>query len=132
MKSTIECYNKVNKDCFKFIESQETIKEKFKNKEKMIKSFLVPISFWIASKAKNKKPFIVGLGGGQGTGKTTITSIISIVLKKYFKLNVFKISIDDFYKTKKERILLSKKVHPSLITRGVPGTHDVSSMFSFF
>jgi len=132
MKSTIECYNKVNKDCFKFIESQETAKEKFKNKEKMIKSFLVPISFWIASKAKNKKPFIVGLGGGQGTGKTTITSIISIVLKKYFKLNVFKISIDDFYKTKKERILLSKKVHPSLITRGVPGTHDVSSMFSFF
>jgi len=132
MKSTIECYNKVNKDCFKFIKSQETAKEKFKNKEKMIKSFLVPISFWIASKAKNKKPFIVGLGGGQGTGKTTITSIISIVLKKYFKLNVFKISIDDFYKTKKERILLSKKVHPSLITRGVPGTHDVSSMFSFF
>ena len=132
MKSTIECYNKVNKDCFKFIESQETAKEKFKNKEKMIKSFLVPISFWIVSKAKNKKPFIVGLGGGQGTGKTTITSIISIVLKKYFKLNVFKISIDDFYKTRKERILLSKKVHPSLITRGVPGTHDVSSMFSFF
>ena len=132
MKSTIECYNKVNKDCFKFIKSQETAKEKFKNKEKMIKSFLVPISFWIASKAKNKKPFIVGLGGGQGTGKTTIASIISIVLKKYFKLNVFKISIDDFYKTKKERILLSKKVHPSLITRGVPGTHDVSSMFSFF
>ena len=132
MKSTIECYNKVNKDCFKFIKSQETAKEKFKNKEKMIKSFLIPISFWIASKAKNKKPFIVGLGGGQGIGKTTITSIISIVLKKYFKLNVFKISIDDFYKTKKERILLSKKVHPSLITRGVPGTHDVSSMFSFF
>ena len=132
MKSTIECYNKVNKDCFKFIKSQETAKEKFKNKEKMIKSFLLPISFWIASKAKNKKPFIVGLGGGQGTGKTTITSIISIILKKYFKLNVFKISIDDFYKTKKERTLLSKKVHPSLITRGVPGTHDVSSMFSFF
>ena len=132
MKSTIECYNKVNKDCFKFIKSQETAKEKFKNKEKMIKSFLVPISFWIASKAKNKKPFIVGLGGGQGIGKTTITSIISIILKKYFKLNVFKISIDDFYKTKKERILLSKNVHPSLITRGVPGTHDVSSMFSFF
>jgi len=132
MKSTIECYNKVNKDCFKFIKSQETAKEKFKNKEKMIKSFLVPISFWIVSKAKNKKPFIVGLGGGQGSGKTTIASIISIVLKKYFKLNVFKISIDDFYKTRKERILLSKKVHPSLITRGVPGTHDVSSMFSFF
>ena len=63
MKSTTECYNKVSKDCFKFIKSQETPKDKFKNKEKMIRSFLVPISFWIASKAKNKKPFIVGLGG---------------------------------------------------------------------
>ncbi len=132
MKSTAECFNKTKKDCFKFIKSQETKKEKFKNKEKMIKSFLIPISFWIASKSKNKKPFIVGLGGGQGTGKTTITSIVSIILKKYFKLNVFKISIDDFYKTRKERYLLSKKVHPSLMIRGVPGTHDVNIILNFF
>ena len=132
MKSIAECYKKVIKDCFKFIKSQETPKDKFKNKEKMIRSFLVPISFWIASKAKNKKPFIVGLGGGQGTGKTTITSIISIILKKYFKLNVFKISIDDFYKTRKERFLLSKKLHPLLMSRGVPGTHDINIMLDFF
>ena len=110
MKSTTECYNKVSKDCFKFIKSQETQKEKFKNKKKMIKSFLIPVSFWIASKAKNKKPYTVGLGGGQGTGKTTISYIVTLILKKYFKLNVFKISIDDFYKTRKQRILLSKKI----------------------
>ena len=127
-----DCYSKVKKDCFKFIKSQETPKEKFKNKEKMIRSFLIPVSFWIASKVKNKKPFIVGIGGGQGTGKTTITSIIAIILKKYFNLNVFKISIDDFYKTRKERILLSKKVHPFLRTRGVPGTHDTNFIFKFF
>ena len=132
MKSNTACYNKVKKDCFKFIKSQETSKEKFKNKEKMIKSFLIPVSFWIASKVKNKKPFIVGLGGGQGAGKTTITSIISIVLKKYFKLSVFKISIDDFYKTRKERFLLSKKLHPLLMTRGVPGTHDINFILDFF
>ena len=132
MKSNTACYNKVKKDCFKFINLQETSKEKFKNKEKMIKFFLIPVSFWIASKVKNKKPFIVGLGGGQGAGKTTITSIISIVLKKYFKLNVFKISIDDFYKTRKERFLLSKKLHPLLMTRGVPGTHDINFILDFF
>ena len=132
MKSSAECYNIVKKDCFKFIKLQETPKEKFKNKEKMIKSFLIPVSFWIASKTKSKRPFIVGLGGGQGTGKTTITSIISIILKKYFKLNVFKISIDDFYKTRKERFLLSKKLHPLLMSRGVPGTHDINIMLDFF
>tara|TARA_B100001250_G_scaffold407968_1_gene429577 strand:+ start:953 stop:1882 length:930 start_codon:yes stop_codon:yes gene_type:complete len=132
MESTAECFEKVKKDCFKFIKSQETKKEKFKNKERMIKFFLIPICFWITSKAINKKPFIVGLGGGQGTGKTTITSIIKIILEKYFRLNVFRISIDDFYKTRKERFILSKKIHPSLITRGVPGTHDVNKIFDFF
>ena len=132
MISVINCYRKVNNECFKFIKSQETSKEKFKNKEKMIKSFLIPISFWIAKKVDKKRSYIVGLSGGQGSGKTTISSIISIILRKYFKLNVFTISIDDFYKKRKERFLLSKKIHPSLMTRGVPGTHDINMMLDFF
>ncbi len=132
MLHIIECYKKVNKACLSFIKSQETSKEKFKNKEKMIKSFLIPISFWIANKVEKKKPFILGLSGGQGSGKTTISSIISIILSKYFKLNVFKISIDDFYKTRKKRLELSKKVHPLLMVRGVPGTNDINIMLDFF
>ena len=132
MLSVINCYRKVNNECFKFIKSQEISNEKFKNKEKMIKSFLIPISFWIAKKAEKKRSYIVGLSGGQGSGKTTISSIISIILRKYFKLNVFTISIDDFYKTRKERFSLSKKIHPSLMTRGVPGTHDINMMLDFF
>ena len=132
MKLSEECFKKVKKDCFKFIKSQETSTEKFGNKEGMIKNFLIPICFWIAKKANNKKPYFVGLAGGQGTGKTTISSIIKIILEKYFKLKVFKISIDDFYKTRKERIVLSKKVHPMLLTRGVPGTHDINMMLDFF
>ncbi len=132
MKLTEECFKKVKKDCFKFIKSQETPNEKFGNKEGMIKNFLIPISFWIAKKAVNKKPYFVGLAGGQGTGKTTTSSIIKIILEKNFKLKVFKISIDDFYKTRKERIALSKKVHPMLLTRGVPGTHDINMMLDFF
>ena len=132
MKLSEECFKKVKKDCFKFIKSQETSTEKFGNKQGMIKNYLIPICFWIAKKADNKKPYFVGLAGGQGTGKTTISSIIKIILEKYFKLKVFKISIDDFYKTRKERIALSKKVHPMLLTRGVPGTHDISMMLDFF
>ena len=126
-----DCLNKVKKDCYKFIKTQETSSDKFKNKDKMLKHYLVPMSFWIAKKTNFKKPYIVGLTGGQGTGKTTISSILMIILKKYFKLKVFKISIDDIYKTKNDRIKLSKKVHPLLLTRGVPGTHDISYMSSF-
>ena len=126
------CFGRVKKDCLKFIKSQETKADKFKNKERMIKSFLIPLCFWISKKADKKKPYFVGLAGGQGTGKTTISSLIRIILTKYFKLNVFRISIDDFYKTRKERINLSKRVHPMLLTRGVPGTHDINMMLDFF
>jgi len=126
------CFTKVKKDCLKFIKSQETKTDKFKNKERMIKSFLIPLCFWISKKADKKRPYFVGLGGGQGTGKTTSSSLIKIILTKYFKLKVFKISIDDFYKTRKERIRLSKRVHSMLLTRGVPGTHDINMMLNFF
>ena len=132
MPSFDECFQKVKIDCFKFISSQETKTEKFKNKGRMIRSFLIPICFWISKKASKKKPLIIGLAGGQGIGKTTITSIITIILKKYFKLNAFKISIDDFYKTRKQRTLLSKNKHPLLMTRGVPGTHDINIILNFF
>ena len=132
MISVSDCFFKVKKDCYKFISSEETKKEKFRNKNKMIRSYLIPVSFWIASKVNKKKPIIIGLAGGQGTGKTTISSMINLILVKYFKLKVFKISIDDFYKTRKERYKLSKRVHPLLMTRGVPGTHDIDLILKFF
>jgi len=132
MKQVNDCFSKVKKDCFKFISLQETKKDKFKNKEKMIKSFLIPISFWISKKINKKKPLIIGLAGGQGSGKTTISSILTLILQKYFKLNVFKFSIDDFYKTRKDRKLLSKNKHSLLMTRGVPGTHDIDLILNFF
>ena len=132
MQSFTECFQKVKSDCIRFIKSQETSTEKFSNKDKMLKSYLIPVCFWISKKANNKQPYFVGLAGGQGTGKTTISSLLEIILRKYFKLNVFKISIDDFYRTRKERFNLSKKVHPLLMTRGVPGTHDIKIMLDFF
>ena len=132
MQQISVCFNKVKKDCLRFIKSQETSTEKFQGKERMLKLFLIPMCFWIAGKIRNKKPYFVGLAGGQGTGKTTVSSLVKIILEKYFKLKVFKISIDDFYKTRKERISLSKRIHPMLMTRGVPGTHDINMMLSFF
>jgi len=132
MQEVNNCFSKVKKDCFKFISSQETKKDKFKNKEKMIKSFLIPVSFWISKRINKKKPLIIGLAGGQGSGKTTISSILTLILQKYFKLNVCKVSIDNFYKTRKDRKLLFKNKHTLLMTRGVPGTHDINLILKFF
>ena len=50
-----ECYKKVKNDCFKFINLQETKTNKFKNKNKMLKSYLIPLSFWI-KKNQKKNP----------------------------------------------------------------------------
>jgi D-glycerate 3-kinase len=61
MKVTEECFSKVKKDCFKFIKSQETSTEKFGNKDGMLKSFLIPMCFWIAKKANNKKALLCWL-----------------------------------------------------------------------
>ena len=55
MQQVNDCFSKVKKDCFKFISSQETKRDKFKNKNRMIKSFLIPVSFWIAKRVNKKK-----------------------------------------------------------------------------
>ena len=38
------------------------------------------------------------------------------------------LSIDDYYLSKNKRNKLSKNIHPLLITRGVPGTHDIVAL----
>ena len=98
MQQVNECFIKVKKDYLKFISSQETKKDKFKNKDRMIKSFLIPVSFWISKRTNKKKPLIIGLAGGQGSGKTTISSILTLILQKYFKLKVFKVFTSNFFK----------------------------------
>ena len=69
MQEVNDCFNKVKKDYFKFISSQETKKDKFKNKDKMIKSFLIPVSFWIAKKVNKKKPLMIGWLEDKGQAK---------------------------------------------------------------
>ena len=82
----------------------------------MLKAYLIPLCFWINKKLK-KIILIIGLAGGQGTEKQHYLYHIHYI-KSYFKLNVFKISIDDFYKTRKERKKLSEDKHKLLMTRG--------------
>ncbi len=72
---------------------------------------------------EKSKPFIQGILAPQGTGKTTLTRILKIILN-YWGVEVATLSIDDLYKTYGERQELFQK-EPRLIWRGPPGTHDI-------
>lgn len=72
------------------------------------------------------KPYFLGIQGTQGSGKSTFASFIKRILEEEFGKKCLVLSLDDFYLTKAERITLSQDVHPLLLTRGVPGTHDIN------
>ena len=79
-----------------------------------------------------RKPLIIGLTGGQGSGKTTFAQFLKLILENKYNLRTVTVSIDDIYKNRKERIKISKKINKLFITRGVPGTHDVNFLTRFF
>ena len=78
---------------------------------------------------KKKKTKVIGLTGGQGTGKSTISNVLKIILKEAYSLETVIFSIDDFYKTFRERKEMSKRINSLFLTRGVPGTHDTKMLF---
>ena len=122
-------YHKVKKKYLKFLTSQEILSEPFRDKLGQLNKFYLPISKMIAEEYfKKKKTKVIGLTGGQGTGKSTISNILKIILKEAYKLETVIFSIDDFYKTLNERKKISKKFCELFITRGVPGTHDTKML----
>ena len=72
------------------------------------------------------KPLLLGINGAQGSGKSTLTKILQALLEKGFSKRVVSLSIDDLYLRRSEREQLARDIHPLLVTRGVPGTHDVA------
>ena len=112
------------------IQINTLIQEKFKNltnktfSKKYINQYIVPIIKNI-NDSKNDK-FIIA--GSQGSGKSTLTAVLKLVLEKFYKKKVMLLSIDDYYLSKNKRLKLSNKIHPLLITRGVPGTHNIAAL----
>ncbi len=84
----------------------------------------LPLAMKIASQRQNLgHPFVQGILGGQGTGKTTMSQILSLILQQIGYVSV-SLSLDDLYKTYSDRLELTKK-DPRLVWRGPPGTHDI-------
>ncbi len=123
-------YQEVKKKYLKFLSSQEVMSEPFRDKLGQLNKFYLPICKMIKEEfLKKKQTKVIGLSGAQGTGKSTISNILKIVLKEGYKLDTVIFSIDDFYKTLSERKKMSKKINSLFLTRGVPGTHDVKMLF---
>ena len=131
MEISSSSFKRIKKFYLKFLKSQEVLSEPFRNKIEQLNDFYLPISKNIyKSFNKDKKTKIIGLSGGQGSGKSTISKILKIILKEGFRLNTVIFSIDDFYKTLIERKKMSFKISPLFLTRGVPGTHDTKLLLN--
>jgi D-glycerate 3-kinase len=91
----------------------------------------LPLSIKIHHKKINKQNvFIQGILGSQGTGKTTLTKILALILQ-FLGWKTISISLDDLYKTYQERQEL-KIYDPRLIWRGPPLTHDINLGLQLF
>lgn len=84
----------------------------------------LPLGIRLASARQNLgRPLIQGILGGQGTGKTTMSKVLSLILQQLGYRTV-SLSLDDLYKTYSDRLALTQR-YPRLIWRGPPGTHDI-------
>ena len=125
MREKKKNFSSVKEKYLKFIKSQEILSEPFRDKLTQLNNFYIPITKMIYANYKKKsKTQIIGLAGGQGSGKSTISQLLKIILKVKFDLKTVVLSIDDFYKTSKDRKKMSQKINNLFLTRGVPGTHD--------
>ena len=92
----------------------------------IVERWYVPIAARVAdTHAQQDRPILVSVSCAQGSGKSTLTTLVRLLLKEIWQLNAVDVSLDDFYLTHAERQQLAQDVHPLLATRGVPGTHDL-------
>ncbi|MER2492242.1 hypothetical protein [Catenovulum sediminis] len=92
----------------------------------IVHKWYLPLCENLVQQHHNKQQTLyVSINGCQGSGKSTMALFIEKILTKMFELKVANLSIDDFYLTRKERKNMAEHIHPLLITRGVPGTHDI-------
>lgn len=82
----------------------------------------LPLARSLATSAARAR--CIAIAGAQGSGKTTLAQILAEQLLES-GLAAVACSLDDFYLERARRIELARTVHPLLITRGVPGTHDI-------
>ena len=114
------------KEIADFIQKESFEEFKKKYSKKYIEMNIMPIIEFINE--SNNKKFLIG--GSQGIGKSSFILIIMKTLEKFYNKKVLGLSLDNYYLKKSERKILSKEIHPLLVTRGVPGTHNIKKLIN--
>jgi len=91
-----------------------------------VQQIIVPLVHYVSQlQESEQRMLVVGVHGAQGTGKSTLALFMRELLSRHWKCPTASFSLDDIYLTRAERRELAEQVHPLLLTRGVPGTHDL-------
>jgi len=90
------------------------------------KKIFLPLTDWLTGLTRESRvPPVIGISGAQGSGKTTLCTILQALLAASDNLRVAAFSLDDLYLPREDRQRLARQIHPLFATRGVPGSHDV-------
>ncbi|KAG4439783.1 hypothetical protein IFR05_004751 [Cadophora sp. M221] len=86
------------------------------------------------SQGEGNRPFLLGVTGLQGSGKSHLASALTRELCDKHQYNAIEVSLDDFYLPHSERQDLRRQnpENKLLVARGQPGTHDVELAREFF
>ena len=79
-----------------------------------------------SARARAGAPFVLGIAGAQGTGKSTLAALVSLLLDVAFdRARGRALARRRLSHARASAKSSRARVHPLLVTRGVPGTHDL-------
>lgn len=81
------------------------------------------------SQLQPSTPFIIGISGAQGSGKSSLAVALQ-QLWSGFGVQAEVVSLDDYYLEPAQRLKRAGLWHPLFAERGVPGTHDTELLLS--
>ena len=89
---------------------------------------ILPLALFIRARARARTgAYLVGIGGGPGAGKTTMSRLLARCLQEIDRpaATCLSLSIDDFYRAREDRLRMGYK------WRTLPGTHDTDRIAAF-